>query len=59
MKIQQANPNAQGMSIRVMVDEKFGEGEDKAVEVIDYEFFKREETLKANKVYQDSKNKAW
>ena len=42
------------MSIRVIVDEKFGE--DKEAEVIDYEFFKREETLKANKVYQEAIN---
>ena len=35
MKVQKANPNAAGMSIRVMIDEKFGE-EGKDVEVIDF-----------------------
>lgn len=40
------------MSIRVIVDEKFGE--EKESEVIDYEFFKREETLKVNKKYQEA-----
>ena len=33
MKVQQLNPNAAGMSIRVMVDEKFGEEQE--AEVID------------------------
>jgi hypothetical protein len=43
------------MSIRVFIDEKFGE-EKGEPEVIDYEFFKREETLKAGKVYQEAIN---
>ena len=56
MKVQQANPHANSMSIRVMIDEKFGE-EEKEGEVIDYEFFKREETLKSNPKYQQAIDK--
>ena len=51
VKVMAANPNAASMSMRVIVDEKFGE-EKGVPEVIDYELFKREENLKSNKVYQ-------
>lgn len=51
LKVQLANPKAANLSIRVMIDERYGEEQDP--QIIDYQFFRRETTLLENKKYQE------